>query len=65
MTPKMLRAVARISGALALVLALVWLLQEFAVVAWIDDPVPGMLGFAVLAILCQSLARKGKGSGRD
>lgn len=61
MTPKMLRPIAWIAGAITLVLGLIWLLQEAGTVAWIDNPLPAIVVSALVTFVAYHLANKGRG----
>lgn len=59
MTPKMLRSVAKAAFAIGLFLMLVWLLQQFDWIDWLDNPEVGAIAAGVVTLVCARLANKG------
>ena len=59
MTPKMLRTIGWIAAAIALIIALGALLD----LGLVGYPLPGVIAFGALALVCFLLARKGGGDG--
>lgn len=61
MTPRMLRTVGWIAAAVALIIGLGAVLD----LALVDDPVPGVVGFGLVALACFLLAKRGKRAERE
>jgi hypothetical protein len=58
MTPDMLRKVAKVSLAIGLLLMLVWLLQQFGWIDWLDNPELGALAAGLITLVTARLANK-------
>ena len=56
MSARTLRLIGYLFGAIALALVAIWILQEFGVVAWLDDPATGAIGPAIIAMMLVLLA---------
>ena len=58
MSHKLIRAIAYISLAVMLALAAIWLLQEIGTLDILDDPLPGIIGFGLLGLVLNGLAKR-------
>lgn len=59
MSQKLIRAIAYACLAVMLALAAIWLLQETGTLAILDDPLPGIIGFGLLGLVLNGLAKRG------